>query len=336
MNNEGQPQAIVPVPGAEAAEKGVRASDSPRHRRAVWLGKNAIGAEQDRALPASGRARWQGLSAAIGRGAVLAAVLVLGLGPGFSRRACAADLDEIRARWTLRVGLPAADAPPFLVAEAEGKVGGLEGELIHDLARRLGVRLEVVRAAHTEGELVAQVAEGRVDLALGRLPDSLAWAQRVRFTNPYVTLYELRLVDRLAATRAGGAEALLSRVAARIVALEASPVLAGLREEFGADRVIEVPSWRAAVAEVGAGRAVAVSGDDVSLGRWLGEHPEAGLHLESRVLHQRALTLSMAVHWRAENLQAWLNLYLEKCMSDETLRKLRRKHFGEARMRWDK
>jgi ABC-type amino acid transport substrate-binding protein len=284
----------------------------------------------------SDRGRRRGLAAVTGRGPVLAAALALVLGSGLARRAAAADLDEIRARWSLRVGLPAAEAAPFLVVEADGRLGGLEGELVQDLARRLGVRLETVRVARTAGELVTQVTEGRVDLAIGRLPDSLAWAQSVRFTNPYVTLYELRLIDRLAATRAGGVEALLSGGAVRIVALEANPVLAGLRAEFGPGRVIEVPSWRAAVAEVSAGRAVAVSGDDVALGRWLGEHPEAGLHLEARVLPQRALTLAMAVHWRAENLQAWLNLYLDKCVSDETLRKLRRKHLGEARMRWEK
>lgn len=270
------------------------------------------------------------------RGGFLAVALGLALGPGTLRCGRAADLDEILARQALRVGLPAGEAPPFLVVEPGGRLGGFEGELLQHAVARLNVRLDLVRSARTEAELVAQVRDGQVDLALGQLTDSLVAARSVRFTNPYLTLYELRLIDRLAAARAGGADPLLRSGTARFVTLATSPVAAGLSEEYGPARVGLAPTWVAAVAEVRAGRAAAVAGDDVTVQRWLQAQPEMALHLEARLRREHVLTLAMALHWRAEHLHAWLNLYLDKCRVDETLRNLRRKHLGEERMRWAK
>jgi ABC-type amino acid transport substrate-binding protein len=260
-------------------------------------------------------------------GACLAAVAV------WSAAARGADLDEIRERKLIRVALPAQDTPPFVITRANGEVSGLEGELVQDLARRMGVQVEFVRTARGGDELIALLKDGRADLALGELADSLERAKSVRFTVPYLTLYQTRLFNRLAAAQAGGVAALLERPDAHFAVRADSVAWSFLREEMDAARLVARPDLAAALAEAEAGRAAAVIGDDVEMSRWFAAHPEAAIRWETELQRDRPLTVAMAMHWRAENLQAWLNLYLGKCSRDQTLSRLWAEYLGEAHLR---
>jgi ABC-type amino acid transport substrate-binding protein len=109
-----------------------------------------------------------------------------------------------------------------------------------------------------------------------------------------------------------------------------------LREEMGADRIVVFPTFQAALAAAKAGQAVGIAGDDIEIGRWLSEHADTGIRWETHLHRDRPLTVAMALPWNAENLHAWLNLYLEKCTRGGMLSKLWTKHLGEARMRAEK
>lgn len=242
----------------------------------------------------------------------------------------AADLEEIVAAKVIRVGLTAGETPPFLSGPAAGPVGGLEGDFITEVARRMDVKIQWVRTARTPDELIAQIVASQVDVAIGQLTDSLEWAKSVRFTKPYVNLQEVRLVDRLAATRARGASQLFLDQNTRISAVAANVVLPAIQEEFG-DRLVIVPNLSAAVDEVVSGRTSAVISDEISVVRWLDANPAAGLRLELSIRRDRRPGLALAVPWKSDDLQAWLNLCIDKCVLDGTLPALIAKHLGEVR-----
>jgi ABC-type amino acid transport substrate-binding protein len=245
------------------------------------------------------------------------------------------DLEEVIAAKLLRVGVSAAEAPPFLVGAPGARVGGLEGDFIAEVARRMDVKIEWVRTARTTDELIAQVVGAKVDVAIGQLTDSLEWAKSVRFTKPYVVLQEVRLVDRLAATRARGASQLFLDQSTRVSVVAGSVVLPSIEEEFG-PRLVLVPNLSAAVDDVLQGRTAAVIGDDVSIVRWLGANPSAGLRLELSTRRDRRPGLAIAVPWKSDDLQAWLNLCIDKCVLDGTLQTLIGKHLGEERAQSNK
>ena len=245
-------------------------------------------------------------------------------------RVSAADIDEIVTTKVIRVGVTAGETPPFLVGTPDRPPGGLEGDFIAEIARRLDVKVDWIRTARTPDELIAQVVGARVDVAIGQLNDSLEWAKSVRFTKPYVVLREVRLVDRLAAARAQGASRLLEDKALRVSAAAGSVVLPAIQEEFGA-RLVIAADWSAAVADVLSGRTVAAIGDEITVVRWLGANPTAGLRLELSPRRDSHPGLALAVPWRSDDLQAWLNLCIDKCVLDGTLPALIAKHLGEAR-----
>jgi ABC-type amino acid transport substrate-binding protein len=247
-------------------------------------------------------------------------------------RVAAADLEDVLTAKLLRVGLPGTDAPPLIQTPANAAPSGLEGDFIAEVARRMGVKITFVRTARTPDELVAQVAKSEVDVAIGQLTDSLDWAKSVRFSRPYIQLQELRLVDRLAATSSGGAAQLLSRETSRVTSVAGSVVLPAVQEEFGS-RLNVLHTLQAAVDTVLAGNAVAVIADDVAISRWLAANPAAGLRLEVLPRRDRLPGLAMAVNWKADDLQAWLNLCIEKCVLDGTLQSLASRHLGATRPR---
>jgi cystine transport system substrate-binding protein len=261
---------------------------------------------------------------------VLACVQLLMLPLG--SRLCAADIEEIVTAKVLRVGVLAGETPPYLQGPAGGALGGLEGEFISEVARRMEVKLEVVRTARTGDELIAQVVNSRIDVAIGQLTDSLEWAKSVRFTKPYLVLQEVRLADRLAAARAGGSTRLLASKTARVSASAGSVVLPALQEEFG-DRLALVPNFAAAVEGVLSGKSLAAVGDEVAVVRWLKDNPAVGLRLELSTRPDRRPGLAIAVPWKSDDLQAWLNLCIDKCKLDGTLQGLSAKHLGDPTAR---
>ena len=97
--------------------------------------------------------------------AALAAIPALAW-PG---RASAADgVDAIKARGTLIVGVK-ADYKPFGFRDPSGAIIGLEPDLAADLAKRLGVKLELVPVV--SANRIEFLQQGKVDLLIATLSD---------------------------------------------------------------------------------------------------------------------------------------------------------------------
>ena len=84
-------------------------------------------------------------------------------------RAAAADgVDAIRKRGTLIVGVK-ADYKPFGFRDPSGTIIGLEPDLAADLAKRLGVKLELVPVV--SANRIEFLQQGKVDLLIATLSD---------------------------------------------------------------------------------------------------------------------------------------------------------------------
>lgn len=94
-----------------------------------------------------------------------------------------AQLDRVRERGSLRVGyLP--DALPFAFFNDAGELVGLDMELAHQLARELGVGLELVPVERTH--LGEHLAHGSCDLVMSGVAVTTARASQVLFSESYL------------------------------------------------------------------------------------------------------------------------------------------------------
>ncbi len=124
------------------------------------------------------------LAIAIGATAGPAAVRAAEALPGLKPAAAASRLDEILARGVLRVG-STGDYKPFSYRVANGAAFiGLDIALAADLAKTLGVKLEVVPT--TWGTLMGDLGDDRFDLAMGGISVSLERQKKAWFSIPYL------------------------------------------------------------------------------------------------------------------------------------------------------
>jgi chorismate mutase-like protein len=93
----------------------------------------------------------------------------------------ASRLDEILARGVLRVGTT-GDYKPFSYRVGTGDFIGLDIALAGDLAKSLGVKLQLVPT--TWGALMADLGEDRFDLAMGGISVSLERQKKAWFSIP--------------------------------------------------------------------------------------------------------------------------------------------------------
>ena len=108
----------------------------------------------------------------------LAALLTAALAP-----AQAGHLDDIAARGVLRVG-STGDYKPFSYLPAGGEFIGMDVELAEELARSLGVRLQLVPTSWPT--LMADLSADRFDLALGGVSVTAERQRRALFSVPYL------------------------------------------------------------------------------------------------------------------------------------------------------
>jgi polar amino acid transport system substrate-binding protein len=86
---------------------------------------------------------------------------------------------------TMRVGVVETD-PWVSDVRAGEPAGGVEVELVRDVARDLGARIEWTPGS--EEELVRASREGDLDLVVGGMTSKTRWKHDVALTRPYVEL----------------------------------------------------------------------------------------------------------------------------------------------------
>jgi polar amino acid transport system substrate-binding protein len=96
-------------------------------------------------------------------------LLATGLFALAGQRANADDLGTIRQRGTLIVGVK-ADYPPFGFRSASGEIVGIEPALAADVAKSLGVKLDLVPV--TAANRVQFLQEGKIDLIFATMNDT--------------------------------------------------------------------------------------------------------------------------------------------------------------------
>jgi polar amino acid transport system substrate-binding protein len=117
---------------------------------------------------------------------LLAVALALLLcGAGIAGAAHAQTLDRILKEKKIRVAVE-VDSPPFGVLDKDGQPDGLEIAAVRQLAKDLGVELEMVQV--TAPARIPAVLSGRADVAIASLSITLARAQTVAFASPHGAL----------------------------------------------------------------------------------------------------------------------------------------------------
>jgi polar amino acid transport system substrate-binding protein len=91
-------------------------------------------------------------------------------------------LETIMKKGTIVAGT-SADYPPFEYVDSAGKMGGFDVDMMEEIARQMGVKLEWVDMPFDS--LIAAVQEGKIDVAVAAFNFNEERDKVVDFTDPY-------------------------------------------------------------------------------------------------------------------------------------------------------
>jgi polar amino acid transport system substrate-binding protein len=250
--------------------------------------------------------------------AVAPALLALAAGRGRAtepKPAPAAEIARILERGRLVVAVAGFALPPFVTADADGRLSGYDIELARGMAGALGVKASFDDSGKTLDAVIAAAARGDADLAVSKIGATLDWATRVRFSRPYLRLREAWLVNRprFARIAAGREPDEVVHAAGTVVGTVAGSASAeSARRRLPEARVLDYPRFdREVVDAVLAGEIVAGLGDEIDVRRVLAARPDAPLRLRAQILPERLIPVVIALPRDSLQLLAWVDLYLD-------------------------
>jgi polar amino acid transport system substrate-binding protein len=199
---------------------------------------------------------------------IFAAFLAGILAIGAAATARADELATIKERGTLIVGVK-ADYPPFGFRGPDGKITGIEPDLAADVAKRLGVKLELVPV--TASNRMQFLEQGKIDLMIATMNDTPEREKVIWIIKPdyYASGYNLMLND------AAGVKAWTDLKGKPICGIQGAYYNKAVAEKYGAN-VVAFTGTAEALTALKQGRCIGFLYDNTAIqgqllsGEWKG------------------------------------------------------------------
>lgn len=225
------------------------------------------------------------------------------------------DIARIVSRGELVVGMLKVETPPFFMFDEAGRWSGIEVELARSIAKALGVELRVNREAASFNAVVDLLARSEVDLAISKLSRTLARAQTIAFSTPYLTLNHALLLNRVKLAQLSRGRELpevIRNFEGSIGVIAKSSFSEYAKTNFPKSRVEEFNSWIAVLEAVKRGDVDAAYRDEFEIKSVLKTDPSASLGLRTVTLKDLQDTLGIGVSVNDPTLLAFVNAFLEQ------------------------
>ncbi len=232
--------------------------------------------------------------------------------PAASGRRQAPEIERIISRGELVVAMLGSDSPPFFYVQDQ-QLMGTDVEMAREIGKELGVPVRFDRSARSFNEVVDKVSRAEADLGISKISRTLARAQAVLFSEPYLTLHHALVLNRLEfakLARERSPAQTMKDFSGSLGVIAKSSFLDFARSNFPKASVREYPGWTEVVAAVQRGEVVAGYRDEFEVKRLLTEDPSLSLKLRTITLTDQDDTIGIAIHTDAPTLRSFVNLYL--------------------------
>ncbi|MFI5447669.1 ABC transporter substrate-binding protein [Polaromonas sp. UC242_47] len=245
-------------------------------------------------------------------------------------RQLAPGIARIVNRGELVVAMLGVDTPPFFYMR-KGELVGLEVDLAKAIAKELKVNVRFDRSARTFNEVVDVVARQEADLGISKLSRTLARAQMISFTDPYLRLNHAFILNRVKfaeLARDRPLPVVIRDFKGSIGVIAKSSFSDYASKNFPLSELREFPSWGDVLKALEKGQVMAAYRDEFEIKRILKSDPTASLTLRTVTFKDLEDTLGIAVGIQDPTLLAYVNQFLsegtEKMTIDKVLKALDR------------
>lgn len=243
-------------------------------------------------------------------------------------------MERIIKKKKLVVAIYYEDIPPFIMHDKDGNLFGFDIDLINDLGKRMGVKIELNRKSKTFDNVVEMVENREADLAVTVLSRTLKRALRVGYSKPYVLLHQAMLINRLKTAQlkiekdpVKG----LNHKNAKIGVVDGSSYVGFAKQNFPMSMIIHYKTWDTVMKDVLEGKVHAGLYDEIEIENWRHSNPGAMIYVQSVIIKDKVDPIAIAMHWEDTHLRSWINLYLKTIKKNGMLKKLRKTYLtGDA------
>lgn len=241
-------------------------------------------------------------------------------------RLLAPDIARIVNRGELIVAMLGVDSPPFFYVK-NNELVGLEVDLAKAIAKELKVTVRFDRSAQTFNEVVAVVARQEADLGISKLSRTLARAQTISFTDPYLRLNHAFILNRVKfaeLARDRPLPTVIRGFKGTIGVIAKSSFADYAVKNFPEAELREYPSWGEVLKALEKGQVMAAYRDEFEIKRLLKIDPTVSLTLRTVTFRDLEDSLGIAVGIQDPTLLAFVNQFLaegtEKLTIDKVLK----------------
>src|SRR5688572_3079451 len=229
-------------------------------------------------------------------------------------------LQQIKARGVLKVGLESGYMP-FEMTDKNGQYIGFDIDLAKHMARKLGVKLEVVNQSW-DG-IIPALLTGKFDVTLGGMTITPERAQSVEFCDPYITIGQTVLLNKKLGARIKTVNDLDKPDYIILTKLGTTGDIAA-RKQFKRAQLRTFEHQSEAAIEVQNGRAAGFVYDMPFNAVMAARYPDSLVHLKEPFTRE---DLGWAIRKGDPAMRQWLNELLAGLRKDGTYDALYRKWF---------
>lgn len=239
-------------------------------------------------------------------------------------RLIAPDIARIVNRGELIVAMVAMDTPPFFYVK-NNELVGLEVDLAKDVAKELGVTVRFDRTAKSFNEVVDIVSRQEADLGISKLSSTLARAQKVHFSTPYLMLNHGFILNRVRFAEYARDRTLpvaIRQFKGTVGMIAKSSWTDYAKRYFPNAEIKEFPTWAEVLKAVEKGEIMAAYRDEFEVKRVLRADPTASLTMRTVTFKDLDDALAIAVGLQDDALLDYVNLYLSQSNKKLTIDKV--------------
>lgn len=239
-------------------------------------------------------------------------------------RMLAPDIARIVSRGELVVAMLGVDTPPFFY-EKKGELVGLEVDLANAIGKELGVNVRFNRTPKTFNAVVDTIARGEADIAISKLSRTLARAQVISFSQPYLSLNHALILNRVKFAQFARDRALPDVIRGfngTVGVIAKSSFADYAKRNFPKAEVKEYPGWGDVLKALDKGEVIGAYRDEFEVKRILKSDPTASLVLRTVTFKDLEDTLGIAVGIGDPVLLAFINEFLAQRSDKLTINKV--------------
>lgn len=243
-----------------------------------------------------------------------------------------ADIAAIKKRGSINIAIYSGDVPPFFMQDDKGQWSGIEHDFGVMIADQLGVKANFKTVSSYDG-IINMIANKQADIGLGLLSITPTRALMVRFSIPYYTYHPYLVVNRL---QVGRLNWTLWNALSNLTTTDQSFKIGAITSSANAELIqvafpsAEVAQYDSAPELMKAVESGAIFGAVIDTPEqvedWFKQNPKAALNTGSILIPERSVLFGVAIQPQEENLQAWLNVYIDYAKRNKIINQLFEKY----------